>query len=114
MVVVMAIMVVIIMVMIMVVIIMVVITNIVSTITYNACCVNVIVGTVRGPHIIILVTLVNIKVGHKVFRMLLQRLVIRWQVFSVEGGPWQVVVVIGIVGGGVVNVGGWAVEMAYQ
>ena len=114
MVVVMAIMVVIIMVMIMVVIIMVVITNIVSTITYNACCVNVIVGTVRGPHIIILVTLVNIKVAHKVFRVLLQRLVIRWQVFSVEGGPWQVVVVIGIVGGGVVNVGGWAVEMADQ
>ena len=98
----------------MVVVIMVVITNIISTITYNACCVNVIVGTVRGPHIIILVTLVNIKVGHKVFRMLLQRLVIRWQVFSVEGGPWQVVVVIGIVRGCVVNVGGWAVEMTYQ
>ena len=73
-----AIMVVIIVVMIMVVVIMVVITNIVSAITYNACCVNVILGTVRGPHIIILVTLVNIKVVHKVFRIWLQRLVVRW------------------------------------
>ena len=73
-----AIMVVIIVVMIMVVVIMVVITNIVSTTTYNACCVNVILGTVGGPHIIIMVTLVNIKVVRKVFRILLQRLVIRW------------------------------------
>ena len=70
-----AIMVIIIMVMIMEVV---VITYIVSTVTYNACCVNVILGTVRGPHIIILVTLVNTKVVHKVFRILLQRLVIRW------------------------------------
>ena len=59
-------------------VIMMVITNIVSTITYNACCVNVILGTVRGPHIIILVTLVDIKAVHKVFRILLQRLVVRW------------------------------------
>ena len=73
-----AIMVVIIVVMIMVVVIMVVITNIVSAITYNACCVNVILGRVRGPNIIILVTLVNIKVVHKVFRILLQRRVVRW------------------------------------
>ena len=72
------IMVMIIMVMIMEVVIMVVITNIVSTITYNVCCVNVILGTVRGSHIIILVTLVDIKVVHKVFRILLQRLVVRW------------------------------------
>ena len=72
------IMVMIIMVMIMEVVIMVVITNIVSTVTYDAWCVNVILGRVRGPNIIILVTLVNIKVVHKVFRILMQRLVVRW------------------------------------
>ena len=75
MVVVLAIMVIIIMVMIMEVVIMVMITDIISTITYNACSVNIFLGIVGGPHIIILV---NIKVVHKVFRILLQRLVVRW------------------------------------
>ena len=78
MVVVLAIMVIIIMVMIMEVVIMVMITDIISTITYNACSVNIFLGIVGGPHIIILVTLVNIKVVHKVFRILLQRRVVRW------------------------------------
>ena len=34
-------------------------------------------------------TLANIKATIQVFRVLLQCMVIRWQVFSVEGGPWQ-------------------------